>query len=484
MNMRWKEWVIIISGLTATLMLLNTALSGQWTILLHAVWVVGLISLIVWGKYPAYLAFGILAPFGATLFGVIQIPTIALALTVCIASVGMRASIKAEGQPYLGRLDPLIIVYTSYLIIRYLSDPVLPGYALGLSNDVTGFRSWLNHLIGLALFFSLGFMIVTGRDLRAFFRWLVVFSIVFAVVFMGIMSVPGQALTSMLSKVGIFTASFDNGWRRFVFLPIMGTFLITAAMLPALFNSTPFKRHFYMGLGILAVIAGGGRGAVLTLLIIVGVILLLQRRRWLLGLLVAIIVGLSITADTMAEYWGNKTVTPIIRVMGSFSPALSTEIGAMATMEWRYVRWKRAIEDIKQHPWFGMGYGGVKGYFSALSDIQDPSAELSVELDVATGGTHNGYLSAARNLGIPITVLFVIIGIKRVFVHWHRIRQLKRNTILAEAHIYVCAYIIMMLIGMGIGGDITLASNWMFLALSFIVERLDVKSQGNITRDE
>lgn len=473
MNFRWKEWLIIAGGLTGALMLLNSALTGSWTILLATLGMVGVISLIVLAKYPVYLAFGILAPFGITMLGVTQIPTIALVLMICIASVFMRASIITHGLPYLGRLDPLVMVFFLYLIIRYASDPVLPGYALGISNDVTGFRSWLNHLIGLILFFSLGFLITSTDAMQKLFRWSALFSLIFTIIFFGLMFIPGQELSTALGQMGIFVTMFGNGWRRFVFLPAMGTFLITAALLPTLFRTTPFQRRIFTVIGVLAVIAGGGRGSVLTLLLTVGIILILKKRSLSFGILVATVIGLTIMANTLVGHWSTKTVTPIVRIMGSFSPALSTEIGAMGTMEWRYIRWKRAMEDIRQHPWVGMGYGGVKNYFGVLSDIQETSPDLDVERDVAIGATHNGFISAARNLGIPFTLLFAIISLRRAYVHWRKLKPQHFAGVLPEAHIFLCSYLVVMVLGMTIGGDITLPSNWMSIALSFVVERLD-----------
>jgi O-antigen ligase len=223
----------------------------------------------------------------------------------------------------------------------------------------------------------------------------------------------------------------------------------------------------------LAVIAGGGRGLVLTLLLTVGIILILKKRSLSFGILVATVIGLTIMANTLVGHWSTKTVTPIVRIMGSFSPALSTEIGAMGTMEWRYIRWKRAMEDIRQHPWVGMGYGGVKNYFGVLSDIQETSPDLDVERDVAIGATHNGFISAARNLGIPFTLLFAIISLRRAYVHWRKLKPQHFAGVLPEAHIFLCSYLVVMVLGMTIGGDITLPSNWMSIALSFVVERLD-----------
>jgi len=473
MNIRWKEWIIIAGWILCSFMLLMPTLTGNMTTLLSAIVVMGFISLVIMDKCPAYLAFGILAPFGVSLWIVTQVPTIALVLLLCMIAISLRATVQRHGVRYMGRLEPLAMIFFLYLLVRYACDPVLPGYAIGVSNDITGFRSWFNCFINMIIFLCLGFAVTSLDDVQSLFRWLALFSLLFTIVFIGLMFAPGYELSAILKSMGIFVSTFSNGWRRFVFLPSMGTFLIMASLLPFLFHATSVQRRFYVVAGFAAIIAGGGRGSALFLLIIVGITLMLKRRLWAMASLCSAVVGLAVMANAMIGQWSASTETPWVRVMGAFSPGLSTDIGAMGTMEWRYIRWNRAIEDIKQHPWVGMGYGGIKDYFGAVSDITETSPDLDVERDVAIGATHNGYISLARNMGIPITVLFVVILIRRIRFHWRKARQVGHPDVLGEANIFLCAYLAGLMGVMIVSGDIMSPTIWVFLTLSFVVERLD-----------
>jgi O-antigen ligase len=473
MNERWKEWSIIAGGVTGTLLLLNSISVGNWLPLLMVLGGVMIAVLIVKASYPAYLAFGTLAPFGISLWFIQLIPILGLVLALCVCSVWLRAIVQRKAAPQAGRMDVLMAVFYLCLVGRYCIDPVFPGRALGISNDITGFRSWLDHLLGLITFLSLGRLITSLHDVQRLFRWLVIFGLAFTLILVILMFIPGMALNNTLARMGVFVAYFGNGWRRFVVLPGMGIFLIMASLLPALFGITSVQRLFCLAVGSVAVVAGGNRGSVLSLLIMVGVIWMLQKRRWAMGGLFIAVIALALTLNAMIGHGLARTETPWMRVMGAFSPRLSVQIGTADTMEWRLIRWRRAMEDIKMHPWIGLGYGGMRGYFGMLSDVHELSPDLDVERDLATGSTHNGYISTARALGLPITVLFGIIMLRRIAVHlkWAALLRLK-DAALFEAHVALCAYLVMSLFILMVGSEIRNPAMWVFIVLSPIVEHL------------
>jgi len=473
MNERWKEWLVIASGLAGTLMLLNAAVSGSWTPLLFTGFTILLVVLVVKANGPAYLAFGTLAPFGISLGIIQQVPALGLALMISVCGICLKTIIQGKSAPRLGRADWMIVLFYLYLLIRYCVDPVFPGKALGLSEDITGFRSWLDHLLSLIIYLFLGYCIATRADVLKLFRWLLVFAVIFAVIFLTIMFIPGMALSQFLANMGITPGEFDNGWRRFVFLPTMGLFMLMAYMLPTLFGTTPVQGRFLLVLGLIATIAGGNRGSTLALLVMMIVVWMLRKRRLAVAVLCACIAGLIMTVNMLHEQGWIRGGTPLDRVLSVFSPGISTEIGVMGTMEWRVMRWKRAMEDIKEHPWFGMGYGGLRGYFRLLSDVGNADAALEVERDVATGSTHNGYVSSARALGIPITLLFVVIMARRIMMH-RRLAALHRlhDRELFEVHAFLCAYLIAMLCILMVGAEIRTPSVWLFIVLGLLVERL------------
>jgi len=277
---------------------------------------------------------------------------------------------------------------------------------------------------------------------------------------------------------------FGNGWRRFVFLPYMGIFMVMAYFLPALFRTTPGQGRLLVTLGLVAIIAGGNRASVYSILIMLVLMWVIRRKFLALGAMSAAVIGMILLSNVVLQKGWVDSETPWSRVLSAVSPKMAVEIGVMDPVEWRLIRWKRAIEDIKQHPWVGTGYGGLKGYFRMLSDIQETSADLDVDRDLATGSTHNGYLSAARNLGIPITVLFVLIVVVRMRVHWCKANPRSHpDAVLSEAHIFLCAYLAMILAVMMTGAEIRVPSLWVFIVLSIIVERLDSAHSSSSCRD-
>ena len=60
----------------------------------------------------------------------------------------------------------------------------------------------------------------------------------------------------------------------------------------------------------------------------------------------------------------------------------------------------------KSGPLIGKGYGGLENawVFSDTSQIED----VLLEVDLASGGIHNGYLTGAYSLGIPAVLFFLI----------------------------------------------------------------------------
>lgn len=484
MNIRWKEWIIISVGLTGSLILMNLAMTGNWKMLLIALEALALTGLVVWAKHPAYLAFGILAPFGISLGFIQQVPSLALALTICLCAVCIKSAARHIPARIIISADAIIIVFYLCLVVRYCMNPVLPGYSMGLSEDISGFRSWLDHLIGFTIVLFLGRLITSYTDVRNLFRRLLFFSVLFFFVFIAIMPIPGRSLTLALSSAGIFESEFSNGWRRFVFLPTMGQFMILGYLLPNLFGTTPRQGRILLLLGITAYIAGGNRGSILALFVTVGVIWLLKRK-WASVVLLGIgAAGLMLLASVSLERGWIRTATPWGRVMSAFSPGLSTEIGAMGTMDWRIDRWKRAADDIRSHPWLGLGYEGVRGYFRFTSDIANLDPDMEIERDVATGGTHNGYVSSARSLGIPITVLFVLIMVRRVLAHIKQAASHRhRLSPLFEAHVFFCAYLVMTLFILMVGAEIRYPPLWLFIALGLIVERMNPDTEATGGKD-
>ncbi len=469
---RLVQVLVVIGGVATLLLLLRSVMLGFWLPILGAVAFVGVLAMVVRARHPAYLAFGVLVPFGITLPFVSGLPILGLVLALGIAE---RAARYATGgtAPSIRSWDGLAMIFHLSLLGIYLRDPALPGVALGLSQDITGFRSWLDHAMDFGLLVFLGHLITSRQDVSSLFRWLRRWALVFAVAFMVLMFVPSWRLTLFLKQSSVFVSYFGNGWRRFVFLPTMGMFLLLSALLPTLFDISCFRARLLVPVGLAAIIAGGNRGSIVGLLVQLGVISLRKGKFIALSALAMLVALSMLAANALLEHNLVGIENPLMRVMTTFSPKLAEASGSLGTMEWRMVRWRRAVEDIRKHPWAGLGYGGVSDYFALLSPRGGPTEELAVERDLATGSTHNGYISAARALGIPITVMFVLLLPYRIYRHWRLAGAcLASERLMGEAHLFICSYLAMFSCMLLVSAEIRAPVLWFFIGLGFILENM------------
>ncbi len=465
----------MLVGCTVVLiMLLRVALYGSWLPFLAGIFLLVIVFLVVRARHAPYLAFAALAPFAITLPMLSKFPVMGLVLA--IGALGVVARRATQGQASVRTIrswDTLCVVFYLGLFVVYLMHPALPGAAIGMSQDITGFRSWLDHAMGLGLLLFMGSLISTHDEVRTFFRWMWVWAFIFTIVFIPMMFIQNWPLTLLLHRAGVYVSYFGNGWRRFVFLPTMGSIMIMAALLPNLFGVSRFQRRLLAPLGLLAFVAGGNRSSAIGLVIQLAVIALRKGKHLALAVLCIAIAITALAANALFDTGARSIETPVVRIMTTFSPQLARSSGSLGTLEWRVIRWKRAMTDIRRHPWAGMGYGGLKDYFELLSATGGVSTELAIDRDLATGSTHNGYISAARALGIPITVLFIWIMFHRIGRHWRLAGSIQpHNKKLAEAHLFLCSYLAMTACILLVSAEIRSPALWLMLAMGFVIERI------------
>jgi len=473
-NQAWiRNGVAGLVIILTALVLLAQLLSGAWVPAALILGAVVLTWTLVQANFPAYLAFGILAPVSITLPFVRLFPTYAVVLGLCVlAAFGRRVVAAGPGVTPLRSYDRLTLIFYGYLLVRYLMHPVLPGYALGLSEDITGFRSWFDHLIGFATVLFLGYLLRTRDDLRRCCRWLLVAAFVFTAISVPLMFIPSLALTRVLHTLGVYIVYFSNGWRRFVFLPGLGVILLSASLLPRAFGLRPWIARLLLPFGVMAIVAGANRSSLLAVLTMVVAIWIVQRRYLRVVLLAAMVAALVWAVDVAYQRRLLTVDHPFIRLMGVFNPRITDESGGAETIEWRLMRWRRALEDIRNHPWVGVGYGVLPEFFAVTSEYRSLSPELEVERDLATGSTHNGYISAARSLGIPAVVLFAIIMGREVWRCLRAGRRLAARPEEAELHLFLGSYLLMYLAVLWMAAEIRNPPIWLFLALSMSANRL------------
>lgn len=470
-----RNATLTVGILAVVLGILTQAVSGNYPSLILAGVVMFALAVIVKSAFGLCLAIGMTCPFLVKLPFVAGLPVYSLALLICGAGVALRAGTAGNKAAAPHRsFDVWIALFYGYLLIRYAAKPALPGVALGVSMDISGFRSWFDHLMCAASVFGLGLMIRTRQDVKNFLFALLLMSVVFALVLLAAMPVPSPGLTRWLADSGIMVAFHANGWRRFVMLPTMGLVMIAAALLPGAFKLNRRWKIPLMGIGIVAVLAGGNRTSFISLLLLVATILVLKRRYIAILALVLMVMTAALAINVMCRTGTISSSGPFVRVFGLFNREISETTGGVGNIEWRLVRWKRAIEDIKQRPFWGHGYGGMQGYLGSLSEFHEVSEEFTIERDMATGSSHNGYLSAARAFGIPAAVLCAFILLRQCVRHFRMARRLRDvDPALFEWHTLVHGFLLIWLQILLISGEIRQPDLWLYVGLGFILMRLE-----------
>ena len=474
-----KTVLLTVIAVVLALLLLVSMINGDFSPLIGSIILCLVVLLTLKGSFGLCLALATTCPVLISLPFARGIPAPALALLFCGGACALRKAILASQEPpALKAFDIWVLIFYVYLFARYAVNPVKPGYALGMGQDMTGFRSWADHLIGCATIFLSGFLLNSRSRMNSFFKVYFYSSCGFAVIMMGLMFVTSERLTVWLEDAGMFAAFFSNGLRRFVGLPQSGLVMISAGLFPALFPLRPSWRFIVSGLGILAIVAGGNRSSFIALLTLIVVVLLMRRKYVLLGFMFGIMLFTVFTVKVLNVNQVIASDNPFVRVFGLFNQEIDESSGGTSTAEWRLLRWNQAWMDIQEHPFWGVGYSGIKGYFSLISDFRYNSSELDLDRDLASGSTHNGYLSAARAFGIPITLVFIYILIRQIVRHF-RAAHLARgqDAKLFETHLFLCCTLLNIAEILMMSGEIRQIGIWMFLAVSFLVFQLDSVDQ-------
>jgi len=231
------------------------------------------------------------------------------------------------------------------------------------------------------------------------------------------------------------------------------------------------KRAILFGLGTMAIILGGNRGSFAQALAIL-VAVQLYRRQYFKFAVSCISVGLILLAF---YYIGEKIDLSrgvgFMRVLSIVSRRVAEASGAVDTSDWRIMRWRRAMSEIIANPVFGKGYGGVENawVFADVSQFED----ARLEVDLATGGIHNGYISCAYSLGIPALIIFLFVFFEKIWSTFKLAEKFKdRDKELSEFHIWVGSNLLGLTLAIYVGADLNAAIIWLYIAMAVYLKRL------------
>ncbi len=400
---------------------------------------------------------------------------IAPAFLVCSGMVGLyavrRMSSRSVSFSPAWSVNAWFSILFLWIGFRWLMDPTLPRAIAGASGDVTGFRTFFDYLTCLIVCVVFGVIIRSRPDFVRFLRGLGWVSVGATFVLLCVSFAPIPLPSLALSYVGVYPVSGTVGSYRYVSLPGYGMNLLALAMLPTVCGGGILRRLAFVCISGCAILAGANRISVLAAVVCVLVMLALSRRPLQLVMLVMALGAAGGGMYLYGEYGNIDPEARFTRLISLVSRRAEDLSGSSETVEWRLRRWRRAYEDITKRPVSGHGFQPVKGIFNASYQTYEQREALREEMDVAIGGTHNGYISMARLLGIPAVILFVG-GSAAVFMGCARAGFDKRRPQLDRELCIWCAALLAF-IGVSLmgGSEIHFYNGWMPIGLGILLLR-------------
>jgi O-antigen ligase len=437
-----------------------------------------LLSYLLMGIYvltaPGFIpliAIGLLNPFVLPIPYIRGFPFMLLILGICCVKLFFRNALRSQSKVLATHCFTLgSVMFFAWVAMRYLMNPVMPNIS-GFGQNVTGFRSYLNYGLCFALIVLLPIFVPGREDVLRLLRWMGGISLFFIVVLTPLIFTKSAAVALWLYRFGLTVSTFDNGCLRFVALPEFGLIVFTLALLPSAVPNSARKRVFLGAVGLTAIVMGGSRGSLIMAFVILLTVMFVRRGLLVFSCAVLVTSASLATFHYVGQQMDIRYGVGFLRILSLTSQRIAENTDAASNVEWRKLRWKRALEEIKNNPIFGKGYGGLENawIFSDMAQF-DQSA---FEVDLATGGIHNGYLNSAYALGIPATLLFLFALIRQIWVSGVQVRrQRDSDPVMSDLQSFVCAN----LAGFGaviyIGADLNTPIIWFYLASGVLLTRL------------
>lgn len=422
--------------------------------------------------YSLMLALAILSPMNLPLPFVWNFPFVLLMMGLCFVKYGLQRALAPHTVPrFRPALTWLVAIFFAWVAIRYAMDPVLPGVAVGRGNDVTGFRAYLNFFTCLFLLMTVSLYLGSEAQAASLVRSLVWVSLGFVLLFVPLTLTKSMMALDVLTAFGMYVAMYDNGWLRFVVLGVFGQLLVAGSMLPAL---VPIERKWVrlamFGLGMVGVILSGNRTSVVMVAMLVVTIAYLRRQRKLLTACIAGVVIFLTGSWYVGEHFRFSGGVGLYRFVTLVSGRAAEMTDAAQNVQWRRARWERAWYDIQREPWVGLGYGGLQRAFVYSNRSEYEAA--AIEIDVAAGSIHNGYLASARALGIPAALLFVVIVIVQGLREFREIRRWEgADAVRAQLHMFTLANLLTMLLESYVGHGLNNHMVWLLIGMGISIRR-------------
>lgn len=420
--------------------------------------------------FSALIAFGLLCPFTLPVPFVRAVPLLASVLALCALKYILRCAVRrSDVKSAIWLLTPGIALFFVWVLIRYAMDPVLPN-PKGLGAHVTGFRAYFSYATCCGFIVLIGATINTREQVASLLRWLGIIAAGLATIFIPLVFTRSMGVASLLGQFGVFVTTFDNGFLRFVVLPGYGMLLVMLAVLPDLCRPKPELRLTMFGLGAVAVVLGGSRSSFLMLMVMLLCVAAMRRRLVHTAAFGSGFAVLLVGFFLIGEHAQIREVG-LLRILSLASPRIANQTDAAENMRWRMARWERAVADIEQRPWVGKGYGGLDNawVFQTRQDFES----AMVDVDVAAGSVHNGYLAAARAFGVPAVAFFVLLQLWHTIWNFRLSRRLRQiDPLASDLHLLVFAYVLSYSVAIYFGTDLNDPMVWFAFVLGLLMHRI------------
>ncbi|MDB6026130.1 MAG: hypothetical protein JWM68_2353 [Verrucomicrobiales bacterium] len=472
--------LFLVFGIAAFLAIFSGyyIVANDYVMVLYILAVIIGVSAALFSSYLALFSIGLLCPFVLPLPYVSRFPFLFFILTISLG----RFIFQGWFRPSPERLKLVIFpigVFFSWVLIRYCLNPNIPNLS-GYGDSISGFRSYLNYLLCFLVFVAIGIFVRDRAGAVRLVSCLKNTCLFFALLLIALVFTKSMAVAAVLSWLGVSVQLFDNGFLRFVILPFFGTVLLGVSLLPRILSLSRFARVSIQLLAWIAILVSGTRSGVLMGLAMVCCIFFLKRRFARLGCLVSLAILSTVALHFVGEAFPTIGRIGFLRFVTLTSDRVAANSDAQDSITWRKLRWTRAIEDIKRSPVIGMGYGGLENAF-VLRDYQQAQEEM-VEIDVVSGGIHNGYLTSARALGIPGALLFIYIMLSQMFDNMRCSRRYeKSDPLMSDLHCLILANLVAFTLTIYIGTDVNVPLLWCFLGFGLLLQRIRKKEARALT---
>ena len=196
-------------------------------------------------------------------------------------------------------------------------------------------------------------------------------------------------------------------------------------------------RYFLLVVYLAAIPLSGSRGVLLALFGSLVFLFLIQRRfKYVAALMAAAIL----TWIYVPDYYDSLPL--VIQRIVTFTPS-SPKYGG--TIQTRLSMWVTSLKLWLEAPLFGIGYGWIDPFRLPF--------DLSVSLTTFSRGVHNGYIFILRNTGLLGAALFGWMALT-FFKQAIRLRERIQEPSIRQFVLFLIAYAVFVLIGIGGGGGV------------------------------